>query len=137
MTRADIHIRQSAGSLEAEQSTNAQFKSPNMFVTSTFRAMAARATLPIASSSRAARPSLTAPRRALQTTKIPRARYERFDPEPQWRAGPSGGGGRPGGGGGPNIKEYLRRRFGGDRAIYVYGIGIGGGGLYYVTQYVY
>jgi hypothetical protein len=100
------------------------------------RAMAARATLPIASSSRAARPAFTAPRRALQTSRVPRARYERFDPEPQWRAGPTGGGGRPGGGGGPNIKEYLRRRFGGDRAIYVYGIGIGGGGIYYVTQYV-
>ena len=107
-----------------------------MFVTSTMRAMAARATLPIASSSRAARPAFTAPRRALQTSRVPRARYERFDPEPQWRAGPTGGGGRPGGGGGPNIKEYLRRRFGGDRAIYVYGIGIGGGGIYYVTQYV-
>ena len=98
--------------------------------------MAARATLPFASSSRAARPAFTAPRRALQTSHASRARYERFDPEPQWRAGPTGGGGRPGGGGGPNIKEYLRRRFGGDRAIYVYGIGIGGGGIYYVTQYV-
>jgi hypothetical protein len=104
---------------------------------STIRAIAARATLPIASSSRAARPTFTAPRRALQTSHAPRARYERFDPEPQWRAGPTGGGGRPGGGGGPNIEEYLRRRFGGDRAIYVYGIGIGGGGIYYVTQYVY
>ena len=108
-----------------------------MFGTSAIRAMAARATLPIAYSSRAARPTFTAPRRTLQTTHTPRARYERFDPEPQWRAGPTGGGGRPGGGGGPNIKEYLRRRFGGDRAIYVYGIGIGGGGIYYVTQYVY
>jgi len=95
---------------------------------------AVRATInPIPSSSRAAaRPTFTAPRRALRTSPIPRARYERFDPDPQWRAGPSGG---PGGGG-PNFKEYLRRRLGGDRAIYVYGIGIGGGGLYYVTQSV-
>jgi hypothetical protein len=89
---------------------------------------------PIASPSRVtAQPTFTAPRRALQTSPIPRARYERFDPEPQWRAGPSRGPGG-GGGGGPNFKEYLRRRLGGDRAIYIYGIGIGGGGLYYVTQ---
>lgn len=50
--------------------------------------------------------------------------------------GSRGGGGGPSGPGGPGMKEYLRRRLGGDRAIWVYGIGIGGGGLYYVTQYV-
>lgn len=32
--------------------------------------------------------------------------------------------------------DLLRRRLGGDRAVWLYGLGIGGGGLYYVTQYV-
>jgi hypothetical protein len=87
----------------------------------------------IASSSRlTARPKpVTIPARALHATPKPRARYERFDPQPQWRVGPSGSGG---GGGGPKFTDYLKRRLGGDRAVWVYGIGLGGGGLYYVTQ---
>lgn len=86
---------------------------------------------PTASSSRLALKPTTVPSRVLHTTPKPHARYERFDPQPQWRVGPSSGGGP---GGGPNFKEYMKRRLGGDRAVWVYGIGLGGGGLYYVTQ---
>jgi hypothetical protein len=96
-------------------------------------AAARSALLANASSSRVTARPTQATRRSVQTSQPLRARYERFDPQPQWRAGPSGGG--PGGGG-SNFKQYLRRRLGGDRAIYIYGIGLGGGGLYYVTQSV-
>lgn len=89
---------------------------------------------PIASSSRIVIPAKSSPPRALHTSPKLRARYERFDPQPQWRVGSSGG--NPGGGGGPKFTEYLKRRLGGDRAVWLYGIGLGGGGLYYVTQYV-
>ncbi|WVR03778.1 hypothetical protein IAU60_000773 [Kwoniella sp. DSM 27419] len=66
------------------------------------------------------------PTRALRTTPIQSARYERFDsPFGTSSPGPSGR---------SNFWNYLRRRLGGDRAVYVYGIGIGGGGLYYVTH---
>lgn len=92
-----------------------------------------RVTNPIASSSRlVARPLQQT--RPIHVSRPLRARYDRFDPSPSWNMGGSGGGGGPRGSGGPNIKEYLRRRLGGDRAIWVYGIGLGGGGLYYVTQ---
>lgn len=90
---------------------------------------------PIASSSRmAARPLQQV--RPMHISKPLRARYDRFDPSPSWNMGSGGGGGGPRGPGGHGMKEYLRRRLGGDRAIWVYGIGIGGGCLYYVTQYV-
>ncbi|WWC87947.1 uncharacterized protein L201_002847 [Kwoniella dendrophila CBS 6074] len=55
------------------------------------------------------------------------AKYERF---PSGYA-PSPG---PNGGGGPNIWQYFKRRLGGDRAVWVYGIGVGGAGIYYVTH---
>jgi hypothetical protein len=69
------------------------------------------------------------------------ARYERFDPPGGPFSGRSGGGPDPrpprGGGNGSapsNLLAFIRRRVGGDRAIWVYGIGLGGSGLYYVTQ---
>jgi hypothetical protein len=96
-------------------------------------ANARAAAQPVASSSRIRIPAKASPLRALHTTPKPQARYERFDPQPQWRSGPSGA--QPGGGG-PKFTEYLKRRLGGDRAVWLYGIGLGGGGLYYVTQYV-
>ncbi|KAL7424718.1 metalloendopeptidase [Cryptotrichosporon argae] len=61
-------------------------------------------------------------RRGLLTTPPRNARYERFDTPST--PGPSGGR--------PDVLGYLRRRAGGDRALWVYGIGIGGGGVYYV-----
>ena len=69
-----------------------------------------------------ARPSATI--RHLHTTRPLRAKYERF----------GGGRGPTGPSGRPDLMMFLRRRFGSDRAIWLYGIGIGGGGLYYVTQ---
>lgn len=66
--------------------------------------------------------------RALHTTRPSYAKYERFDQRPSF-------GGSPGpSGGGPTLWEYVKRRMGGDRAVWVYGIGIGGGGIYYVTH---
>ncbi|OCF31676.1 mitochondrial metalloendopeptidase OMA1 [Kwoniella heveanensis BCC8398] len=73
--------------------------------------------------------------RSFRTSSVRTARYERFDspysaPLGSPNAGPGGGGG----GAGPNIWQYFKRRLGGDRAVWVYGIGVGGGGLYYVTH---
>ncbi|KAK4689916.1 hypothetical protein P7C73_g203, partial [Tremellales sp. Uapishka_1] len=69
-------------------------------------------------------------RRAIQTTTRRSAKYERFDtPSYGTPSGPS-----PPGGGRPDFMSYLRRRLGGDRAVWVYGIGLTGGGLYYVTH---
>ncbi|OWZ31902.1 mitochondrial metalloendopeptidase OMA1 [Cryptococcus neoformans] len=66
--------------------------------------------------------------RALHTTRPSYAKYERFDQRPSF-------GGSPGPrGGGPTLWEYVKRRMGGDRAVWIYGIGIGGGGIYYVTH---
>ena len=65
--------------------------------------------------------------RQLHTSRPRHAKYERFD---TGRSGPTGPSGRP------DIWSFLRRRFGSDRAVWLYGIGIGGGGIYYVTQYV-
>ena len=62
------------------------------------------------------------------TSSSPRsARYERFG---------SGQTSPPPGGGRPDILSFLRRRAGGDRALVIYGVAIGGGGIYYVAQYV-
>ena len=65
--------------------------------------------------------------RQLHTTPPRQAKYERFD---TGRSGPTGPSGRP------DVWSFFRRRFGSDRAVWLYGIGIGGGGIYYVTQYV-
>lgn len=32
------------------------------------------------------------------------------------------------------MMSYLKRRLGGERAIWIYGIGVGGSGIYYVTH---
>ncbi|WVQ93447.1 hypothetical protein IAU59_000521 [Kwoniella sp. CBS 9459] len=70
--------------------------------------------------------------RSLRTTSPRSARYERFDSP---YSGPSGDAPNAGpGGGGPNLWQYFKRRLGGDRAVWVYGIGVGGGGIYYVTH---
>lgn len=66
--------------------------------------------------------------RALHTTRRSYAKYERFDQRPSF-GGPPGPSGE-----GPTLWQYIKRRMGGDRAVWVYGIGIGGGGIYYVTQ---
>nr|XP_031862888.1 uncharacterized protein CI109_001362 [Kwoniella shandongensis]KAA5529960.1 hypothetical protein CI109_001362 [Kwoniella shandongensis] len=69
--------------------------------------------------------------RTIHQTSLPRSpKYERF---------PTDHGGSPGGGptgptGRPDLWSYFKRRLGGDRAVYVYGIGVGGAGLYYVTH---
>lgn len=65
------------------------------------------------------------PVRQIHTTRPTRAQYERFD---RGFKGPTGPSGRP------DWRMFLRRRFGSDRAIYLYGIGIGGAGIYYVTH---
>jgi hypothetical protein len=66
------------------------------------------------------------PLRQLHTSRPSHAQYERFD---RGFSGPTGPSGRP------DFKTFLRRRFGSDRALYIYGIGVGGAGLYYVVQY--
>jgi hypothetical protein len=66
------------------------------------------------------------PVRAFHPSPLRPARYERF---PSGQGAPS-----PGPSGRPDVLGYLRRRLGGDRAVWVYGIAVGGGGLYYVTQ---
>lgn len=65
------------------------------------------------------------PLRQLHTSKPFRAQYERFDHRQT-----SGGPGRPG----PDFRAFLRRRFGSDRVLYLYGIGLGGAGVYYVAH---
>ncbi|WWC68580.1 uncharacterized protein I206_102510 [Kwoniella pini CBS 10737] len=65
--------------------------------------------------------------RSLHTSTKRFAKYERFPSGYSPSPGPSGSGR-------PDIWQYFKRRLGGDRAVYVYGIGIGGGGLYYVTH---
>ncbi|OCF43353.1 mitochondrial metalloendopeptidase OMA1 [Kwoniella heveanensis CBS 569] len=73
--------------------------------------------------------------RSFRTSSVRTARYERFDsPYSAPLGSPNAGPGRGGGGAGPNIWQYFKRRLGGDRAVWVYGIGVGGGGLYYVTH---
>ncbi|OCF75049.1 mitochondrial metalloendopeptidase OMA1 [Kwoniella mangroviensis CBS 8886] len=77
-----------------------------------------------APSSLLARPQIP---RNIHTSIRRSAKYERF---------PSGYSPSPGpnGGGGTDIWQYFKRRLGGDRAVWVYGIGVGGGGIYYVTH---
>jgi hypothetical protein len=71
--------------------------------------------------------------RTLHTSIPRRAQYERFG-----GGRPSIGGGsdgRPGGPSGrPDVVTLLRRRLGGDRAVVVYGVGVGGALVYYVVQ---
>lgn len=71
-------------------------------------------------------PPRPSPVRAFHPSPLRTARYERF---PSGQGAPS-----PGPSGRPDVFGYLRRRLGGDRAVWVYGIALGGGGLYYVTQ---
>jgi hypothetical protein len=73
--------------------------------------------------------------RNIHTTPLRRAKYERFGlpgipPNPNL-----GGGGRgnPGGPGGNPLFNALRRRLG-DRGLLLWGVGLGGGGTYYVLQ---
>ncbi|WVQ78785.1 hypothetical protein IAT38_000876 [Cryptococcus sp. DSM 104549] len=65
--------------------------------------------------------------RSLHTTPRNFAQYDRF---------PSGygSGGGPSGSSGNNLWNHIRRRLGGDRAVLVYGLAIGGGGVYYVAH---
>ncbi|CAD6572273.1 MAG: hypothetical protein TREMPRED_000488 [Tremellales sp. Tagirdzhanova-0007] len=63
--------------------------------------------------------------RTLQTSQHTSARYERF---------PSGFPSGSSSGGRQDVLNYLRRRLGGERAVWVYGIAIGGGGIYYVVH---
>ncbi|WVO18688.1 hypothetical protein L204_106408 [Cryptococcus depauperatus] len=65
--------------------------------------------------------------RYLRTTRQVSARYERFDQKPSFSS--VSGGSR-----GSEIWAYAKRKIGGDRAVVVYGIAIGGGGIYYVTH---
>lgn len=68
--------------------------------------------------------------RALHTSIPRRAQYERFG-----GGRPSIGGGGPSGPSGrPDVVTLLRRRLGGDRAVVVYGVGVGGALVYYVVQ---
>ena len=68
--------------------------------------------------------------RPLHTSSPNGARYERFDGPSS--AGPSGSDG--GGGGRPDFLAFFRRRLGSDRAVWIYGIGVGGAVIYYVIQ---
>ncbi|ODO04558.1 hypothetical protein I350_05162 [Cryptococcus amylolentus CBS 6273] len=75
--------------------------------------------------------------RPLHTTPRLAARYERFDERPSFGnfgGGSSGGGAGGGGPRGPDLWTYVKRRVGGERAVWVYGIGIGAGGVYYVAH---
>jgi len=69
-----------------------------------------------------ATPASTINVRALSTTPRAQQRYERFDT-------PSFGQGSVG-----NMHNFLRRRFGGDRGVYIFVLAIGGGVIYYVAQ---
>ncbi|GFZ42524.1 hypothetical protein JCM24511_00240 [Saitozyma sp. JCM 24511] len=71
-------------------------------------------------------PPRPSPVRAFHPSPLRTARYERF---PSGQGAPA-----PGPSGRPDVFGYLRRRLGGDRAVWVYGIALGGGGLYYVTH---
>ncbi|KAK8861614.1 hypothetical protein IAR55_002437 [Kwoniella newhampshirensis] len=83
-----------------------------------------RATLP--------RNTLPPLRQNLASRTIHRSTAARF---PKYERFPTGSGSpSPGPSGRPDLWSYLRRRLGGDRAVYVYGIGIGGAGIYYVTH---
>lgn len=68
---------------------------------------------------------LVRPVRRIHTSGPTSAKYERFDGGYRGPTGPSGR---------PDMMSFLRRRFGSDRAVWLYGIGIGGGGIYYVAQ---
>lgn len=76
-------------------------------------------------------PLVRQPQPRLLHTSLPRrAQYERFPSGGSRYPGPASNSGRS------QVWYYLKRRLGGERAVYVYGIALGGGGIYYVAQWV-
>ena len=67
-----------------------------------------------------------APSRLLSTSRPRSAQYERS----RFVQGKH----EQSGGGRPDVLTFLRRRAGGDRALVVYGVAVGGGVVYYVVQ---